>query len=83
MIVGRTGWCKTTFVQNLGKNKLFGDIKEVYWICKIELFKDREENIRDCFVGQTVNFHYPNNVEEFNDILEIYTRKKPIILKMI
>ena len=40
LIVGRTGCGKTTFVQNLGQNKLFGDIKEVYWISKIELSKD-------------------------------------------
>ena len=50
LIVGRTGCGKTTFVQNLGKNKMFEDVKEVYWVSKIELSKDREENIRDCFI---------------------------------
>ena len=84
LIVRRTSCSKTTFVQNLDKNKLFGDVKEVYWISQIELSKDREKNIRDCFVDQTINFDYPNNVEEFNDLLEVYTRKKKsIILKMI
>ena len=34
LIVGRTGCDKTTFVQNLGKNKLFRDISEVFWISK-------------------------------------------------
>ena len=29
LVVERTGCSKTTFVQNLGKNELFGDIKEV------------------------------------------------------
>ena len=43
--VGRTGCGKTTFVQNLGKNKLFGETKAVYWISKIELSKDRERKI--------------------------------------
>ena len=47
--VGKTGCRKTTFVQNLGKNKPFRDIKEVYWISKIGLSKDKEENIADCF----------------------------------
>ena len=28
LIVGRTGCGKTTFVQNLGKNKLFGDVRK-------------------------------------------------------
>ena len=72
LVMGRTGWGKTTFVQNLGKNKLFGDIKEVYWILKIELSSDRENIIRDCFKDQTIDFEYPNNVEAFHDLLEIY-----------
>ena len=29
LVVGRTGCGKTTFVQNLGKNKMFSEIKEV------------------------------------------------------
>ena len=33
-MVGRTGCGKTTFVQNLGKNKMFGEIKEVTWLSK-------------------------------------------------
>ena len=76
LIAGRTGCGKTTFVQNLGKNKLFGNIKEAQLISKIELYNDREENIRDCFVDQIVNIEYPVNVEEFDDLLEKYTRKK-------
>ena len=39
LIVERTGCGKTTFVQNLAKNKLFGQITEVYWVSKIELLK--------------------------------------------
>ena len=53
----------------------------MYWMSKIELSKYREENIWDCFVDQNVS--YPNNVEEIDDLLEIYTQKKPIILRMI
>ena len=71
LVVGRTNSGKTTFVQNLGKNKLFGDIKEVYWISKIELSSDREDSIRDCFKDQIVDSEYPNNVEDFNDLLEM------------
>ena len=75
-VVGRTGCGKTTFVQNLGKNKLFVDIKEVYWILKIELSAEREDSIKDCFKDQVVDFKYPSSVEDFNDLLEIYKRKK-------
>ena len=50
LVVVRTGCRKTTFVQNLSKNKLFGDIKEVFWISKIEqLSNKRENNVKDCF----------------------------------
>ena len=76
LIVGRTGCRKTTFVQNLAKNKLFRDIKEVHWISEIELSEDREENIRDCFVDQKVNFDYPSNVEDFDYLIEVYKRRK-------
>ena len=55
LIVRRTGCGKTMFVPNLGKSKLFGDIKEVFWISKIELSRDREANIRDRFTDQVVN----------------------------
>ena len=76
LIVGRTGCGKRTFVQNLGKNNLFADIKEMYWILKIELSKEREDNIWDCFNKQTVDFDYPTYVEDFYDLLEMYQRKK-------
>ena len=49
LIVGRTRCGKTTFVQNLGKNKLFGDIATVYWISKISLSAEREEKIIEIF----------------------------------
>ena len=50
LIVGRKGCGKTNFIQNLGKNKLFGkNIKEVFWVSKIILSKEREEFIRDSF----------------------------------
>ena len=71
LIVGRTGCGKTTFVQNLAKNQLFGDIKEVFWISKLELPTGRENNITDCFENQDVQFNYPNNVEDFDYLLEM------------
>lgn len=32
LIVGRTRCGKTTFVPNLGKNKLYGDVNKVHWV---------------------------------------------------
>ena len=46
LIVGRTRCGKTTFVQNLGKNKFFGDILTVYWVSKISLSAEREGKIK-------------------------------------
>ena len=42
LIIGRTGCGKTIFVQNLRKNKMFGEFKEVIWVSKISLSKDGE-----------------------------------------
>ena len=36
LVVGRTGCEKSTFFQNLATNKHFGNIKEVFWISKID-----------------------------------------------
>ena len=50
LVVGRTGCGKTTFIQKLGKNKLFGDkITDVFWVSKIVLTTERENFIRDSF----------------------------------
>ena len=76
LVVGRTGCGKMTFVQNLGKNKMFDDIKELMWISIIPLSTERENNIRDCFLEQKVDLKYPNNVEDFDDLLDFCQRKK-------
>lgn len=72
LIIGRTRCGKTTFVQNLGKNKLFGDITTVYWISKITFSEEREEKIRQCFENQEVNFNYPENLDDFNYLIQIF-----------
>ena len=82
VIVGRTGCDKTTFVQNLGSNKLFREINEVYWVSKIELSKEREEKTEESFKDQEVsfqyrnNFHYRNNVDDFDYLTDVFKRRK-------
>ena len=47
LAVGRTGCGKTTFIQKLGKNKLFGDeITDVFSVSKIVLTTERQNFIR-------------------------------------
>ena len=45
------------------------DIKD--WVSK-----EREENTRDCSKDEAVDFDYPTNVEDFNDLLETYQQIK-------
>ena len=56
-------------------------MKEIYWTSKIELSKDREDNIRNCFTDQILTFDYPNNIEKYNDLLEKYRFKKGQYIK--
>ena len=65
LVVGQTRCGKTSFVQKLGKNKMFGSIDSIDWISKIELSEAREHQIREGFSYASVEFHYPNDVGEF------------------
>ena len=58
LIVGRTGCGKTTFIQKLTQNKMFGnDIVNVFWVSKIYLDPYREEAIGNCFADQNAQLH--------------------------
>ena len=46
---------------------MFGEIKEVIWVSKMSLSKDRESNLRECFVDEEMDFKYQNNIDEFDD----------------
>ena len=72
LLVGQTGCGKTTFVQNLGKNRIFGDVKTVDWVSKIQLSKNREEHLRRTFSYASVDFHYPEDLSQFDTLLESF-----------
>ena len=72
LVVERTGCGKTTFVQNLAKNKMFGEIKEVTWLSKISLSRKRKKTFRSYFIDEEIDFKYPNTVEDFDDFLEFF-----------
>ena len=77
LVVGRTGCGKTTFIQKLGKNKLFGDeITDVFWVSKIVLTTERENFIRDSFKDQEVHFSYPNDLVDFNYLVGNFMQDK-------
>ena len=75
LIIGQTGFGKKTFVQNLAKNDLFGEIKEIFWISKISPSSERKDNIKTCF-KEHVELKYPNNIEDFNIYLDFSQRKR-------
>ena len=46
------------------------------WTSKILLSKEREDQIRQYFVFEKVDFKYVENIEEFDDLLEHVQKKK-------
>ena len=77
LIVGRTGCGKTTFIQNLGKNKMFGnELVEVFWVSKVILNKEREDFIRDSFKYQKVRFSYLQDLDYFNYLIENFMQSR-------
>ena len=77
LVVGRTGCGKTTFIQKLGKNQLFGsEVTDVFWVSKIVLSNEREDSIRDSFANQEVHFSYPHDLDDFNYLVENFTQDK-------
>ena len=76
-MVGRTGCGKAIFIQQLGKNKLFGtEIRDVFWVSNIILSSERENAIRENFKDQDVYFNYPTDSDEFNYLIGNFTQEK-------
>ena len=46
------------------------EIKEVIWLSKMPISKGKENNIRECFVDEKMDFKYSNSVDQFDDLLE-------------
>ena len=73
--MGQTACRKTSFVQSLGKNKIFdARLKSINWVSKITLTKSREDEIRTCFDYTTIEFHYPHALDYFDMLLETFRR---------
>lgn len=82
LVVGQTGCGKTSFVKSLGKNKIFGDsLKGVDWVSKNNLTKNREDEIREFFDYTTMEFHYPDDLSDF-DLLIVTFQKDTLTNKM-
>ena len=70
--------------QDVGKPLLYKIVKKLnVWGAerknldiKKSLSRDRENNIRDFFVNENINFEYPNSIEEFYDLLDHFQKQK-------
>ena len=51
----------------------------VDWISKIELSENREHQIRRTFSYASVEFHYPNDIAEFETILDLLKDNKTVV----
>ena len=58
-------------------NKMFRkDIVEIFWVSKIFLNKDRENSIRDSFQDKKIHFSYPQDLNDFNYLIENFMQVK-------
>ena len=71
IIVSRTARGKTYFTKKLALNNFFGKLKKVEWVSYIESNSEREAEIKSCF-SCPVEFHYPKELEKFNNLLEVF-----------
>ena len=55
---------------------MFGELKTVHWVSKINLSKNREGEIRSCFVDTPIEFHYLSDLSEFNVLIETFQQKR-------
>ena len=79
LVVGQTRCGNTSFVQNLGRNRIFGNVDSVDWISKVELSEKREHQIRQSFSYASLEFYYSNDVAEFDTILDLLKDNKSYV----
>ena len=79
LVLGSTGSGKTSLVQRLGCNGMFGELQKVHWISKVELSKCREAEIESCFSAE-VEFYNPQEEYEiektFRHLENIYRERE-------
>ena len=74
---------KQYFYRILKKYIMFGEIKEVTWLSKIPLSREREQKNSDCFINGKNDFKYPNTVDDFDGLLEFFKEKEHLVTKII
>ena len=54
---------------------MFGKLKTVDWVSKINPSENRKSEIRSCFGDTSVEFHYPDNISEFNVFIDKFQKE--------
>ena len=73
LLVGTIGCEKSSFVQKIGLNNLFGNLKKAEWVLHIELSVSCKVEIQSCFEMQ-LNFYYLSSVDDLDEPL-LYFKK--------
>ena len=76
LMIGKADCSKTSFLQSFGRDKIFGNVDSVDWISKVVLSENREHQIRGSFSYASVEFHYSNDVVEFDTVLDLLNDNK-------
>ena len=75
LVLGRTAGGKTTFVQELVCNSMFGKLEGIHWVSQVGLSKQREAEIDSCFEPK-VEFYQPQDEYDlkktFTDLENLY-----------
>ena len=71
LVAGRTGCGKTTFLEKLGINNFFGNIKKTEWISGIDIDKQREDEIQSHFNNET-EVYISKEQDELDSLIETF-----------
>ena len=71
LVLGRAGCVKTTFLEKLGLNNLFGNIIKTEWISGIEIDKKGEAEIQSYFSNKT-EVHVSKEQDELDSLIETF-----------
>ena len=71
LVVGRTGCGKTTFLEKLGVNNFFGNIKKTEWISGIDADKQKEAEIQSYFNNET-EVHIAKEQDKLDSLIETF-----------
>ena len=74
LVVGRTNYGKTTFIEKLGLNNFFGDIIKTEWISGIDIDKQREAEIQSYFKNET-EVHIAQEQDKLDSLIETFKQR--------